>query len=443
MKYLRRSVVAAAALLILPSMSARAATPGPPVALKGLDPVLLVAGVEKPGLAQWRSDFGRFRYLFASVENKRRFDAMPHDFAVQLDGNCAMGPAMPGDPAKFVVYSGRIYLAGTDGCLADLKANPAAYLTDAAPPPQRKKVAILIFSGVQIVDYTGPYEVLGQAGYEVFTVAASTDPIITNMGMTVTPAYSFENAPKPDVMVLPGGAVDDEIARTHPAIRWILATSPQTEYTLSVCNGAFWLANAGLLEGKEATTYYGLIELLRAKFPNVKVVNDKRYCDNGRIITTAGLSSGIDGALHVVEKLDGPAKAKAIAYNMEYNWQPEAGYARGGFADRHLRTATNVRGRMKMPDGAQSKILDVSGTRDRWDESWQIDGSQVTSESLLDAATALAPSTWKAAPASTTGGKAWTFQDESGAEWAASVRVEADSNVRDRYVVSLSLHKGA
>ncbi len=442
MKYSRLHRATLAALVMFAAVSARAETATPPVVLNGLDPVLLVTGTEKAGQAEWFSDVGRFRYLFSSVENKRRFDAVPHDFAVQLDGHCAMGPSMPGDPSKFVVHAGRIYLAGTDSCLAEIKANPAAHL-NAAAPPQRKKVAILIFPGVQIVDYTGPYEVLGQAGYEVFTVAASAEPITTNMGMTVTPAYTFQNAPKPDVIVLPGGAVDDEIDKSHPAIRWILETSPQTDYTLSVCNGAFWLANAGLLEGKEATTYYGLIELLREKFPNVTVVNNKRYCDNGRIITTAGLSSGIDGALHVVEKLDGLAKAKSVAYNMEYNWQPDAGYARAGFADRHLRTAANIRGRMKMPDGAQAKIVDVSGSRDRWDEKWQVDGTAVTPKALLDAANALAPKTWRSSAKHAADGLAWNFKDETGAAWAATVRVEPDAKVRDRYLLSLSLHKGA
>jgi putative intracellular protease/amidase len=430
-----------AALLALTAISVHAAGP-PPVVLKGLDPVLLVDGEEKPGQAAWYSDFGKFRYLFASVASKRRFDAVPQDFAVQLHGNCAMGPSMPGDPEKFIVHAGRIYLAGTDSCLAEMKVNPAAVLNVAAPPV-RKKVAILIFPGVQIIDYTGPYEVLGQAGYEVFTVAASTDPLVTNMGMTVTPAYSFENAPKPDVIVLPGGNVDDEIAGTHPAIRWILEASAHTEFTLSVCNGAFWLANAGLLEGKEATTYYGLIELLRAKFPNVNVVNNKRYCDNGRIITTAGLSSGIDGALHVVEKLDGLAKARSIAYNMEYNWQPDSGYARGGLADRHLRTAENIRGRVKMPDGAKTTIVDMSGTRDQWNEVWQVEGSSVTPKSLLDAATNLAPKTWKTARSSETNHRTWSFTDETGSSWAATVRVEADAKVRDRYLLTVALRKGA
>ncbi len=404
--------------------------------------MLLVAGEEKPGQPAIYSDFGRFRYLFASVEDKRRFDAAPAKFAVQLEGNCAMSDSMPGDPAKFAVHEGRIYLAGTDMCLDAMKAEPAAYLKARVLEP-RKRVAILIFPGVQIVDYTGPYEVLGQAGYDVYTVAASTDPIVTNMGMTVTPAYSFENAPTPDIIVLPGGAVANEIAKTDPTIRWILATSPKAEYTLSVCNGAFWLANAGLLDGKEATTFYGLIEQLRASFPNVRVVNNKRFCDNGRIITTAGLSSGIDGALHVIERIDGAGKARSVAFNMEYNWQPDSGYARGGLADRHLRTAQNARGRIALPDGTKTKVIDQAGSRDRWDEVWQVDGTSVTSQSLLDAATALAPKTWKSVTSSPTGGKAWTFEDETGAKWTASMRVQADAKVHDRYLLTVALHKGA
>ena len=348
---------------------------------------------------------------------------------------------MEGDPKKFVVYGGRIYLAGSDMCLAEMKANPAEHLKARTLAP-RRRVAILIFPGVQIVDYTGPYEVLGQAGYEVFTVAASTDPIVTNMGMTVTPAYSFQNAPAPDIIVLPGGAVAESIPKTNPAIRWILASTPKAEVTLSVCNGAFWLANAGLLDGKEATTYYGLIRLLRTNFPNVKVVDDKRYCDNGSIITTAGLSSGIDGALHVVERLDGVGKARSVALNMEYNWQPDSGYARGGFADRHLRNATNGRGRLPLPDSAKAIVLDQQGARDRWEEVWQVEGATVTPQSLLAGASGIVPATWKPASTDASGSRGWTFTDEAGAAWSANVRVTADAKVKERYILMLIIRRG-
>jgi hypothetical protein len=237
--------------------------------------------------------------------------------------------------------------------------------------------------------------------------------------------------------------VSDEIAKTDPTIRWILAASPKAEYTLSVCNGAFWLANAGLLDGKEATTFYGLIEHLRTKFPNIRVVNDKRYCDNGRIITTAGLSSGLDGALHVVEKLDGVGKARSVAFQMEYNWQPDSGYARGALADRFLRTAGNASGRISLPDGTKTKVVDQSGTRDRWDEVWQIDGPSVTPRSLLEAASAIAPKTWNPATDGEADRQAWSFPDETGSTWTATFRVEPDTKVHDRYLLRVALRKGA
>lgn len=422
------------------ALNMAAATTEPAVVLGGLDPVLLVAGTEAQGNPAFCSMSGRFHYLFTSLENKQRFDARSADFAVQLDGHCAMGETMEGDPRKFAVYEGRIYLAASDMCLAAMKANPAVHLKARTLVP-RRRVAILIFPGVQIVDYTGPYEVLGQAGYEVFTVAASTDPIVTNMGMTVTPAHSFQSSPAPDIIVLPGGDVPDSLAKTDPAIRWILERSPTAAVTLSVCNGAFWLANAGLLDGKEATTYYGLIRLLRTSFPNVKVVDDKRFCDNGNIITTAGLSSGIDGALHVVERLDGVGKARSVALNMEYNWQPDSGYARGGFADRHLRNAVNGRGRLPLPDGAKITVLDQNGTRDRWEEVWQVEGATVTPQSLSETASGIIPKTWKPAPTDAAGGKVWTFSDETGAPWSANVRVTADAAAKDRYILTLIIRR--
>src|SRR5207245_8921403 len=103
---------------------------------------------------------------------------------------------------------------------------------------------------------------------------------------------------------------------------------------MSVCNGAFILASAGLLDGLTATTTSGLIEKLRAEYPKTKVVDDRRFVDNGRIITAGGLSSGIDGALHVVSKMLGNGTAQAVALALEYDWRPGAGFARGALAAR-------------------------------------------------------------------------------------------------------------
>jgi transcriptional regulator GlxA family with amidase domain len=197
----------------------------------------------------------------------------------------------------------------------------------------RKKIAILIFEGVQIIDYTGPYEVFGQAGFDVFTVAARPDAITTVMGMNVVPKFTLENTPKPEVIVIPSGEVT-QTQNDPQVIKWIQENTPGAEQVLSVCNGAYILARTGLLDGLSATTFYGLIDGLAAVAPKTKVVTDQRYVDNGKIITTAGISSGIDGSLYVVSKMMGKRRAQMAALNMEYNWQPDSNYARASFADR-------------------------------------------------------------------------------------------------------------
>ncbi|MBX7223297.1 MAG: DJ-1/PfpI family protein [Blastocatellia bacterium] len=190
-----------------------------------------------------------------------------------------------------------------------------------AEAPIKKQVAILIFDDVEIIDYTGPYEMFGVAGFEVFTVAATKKPIRTYLGMIVTPNYSFSDAPKADILVIPGGGVNDS-ETDEATLTYIKETSLHAENIMSVCNGAFILANTGLLNGLHATTTRGNIPRLSRKYPKVTVVRDQRYTDNGKIITTGGLSAGIDGALHIIERILGTDVAKKIAYLEEYNWQP-------------------------------------------------------------------------------------------------------------------------
>ncbi|HJV88994.1 MAG TPA: DJ-1/PfpI family protein [Holophagaceae bacterium] len=182
------------------------------------------------------------------------------------------------------------------------------------------RVAILIFNGVQIIDYTGPYEMFGAAGFEVFTVATSRASVKTVMGMEVVPRYTFTDAPPADVLVIPGGSVKD--AADHAAtLAFIKASAARNKVTLSVCNGAFILANTGLLNGLTVTTTRGNIPRLAQRHPELRVVAERRYVDNGRIVTAAGLSAGIDGALHVIEKLKGHELAKQVAYGEEYVWE--------------------------------------------------------------------------------------------------------------------------
>lgn len=196
-----------------------------------------------------------------------------------------------------------------------------------------KTVAILVFPGVQIIDFTGPWEVFGQAGMRVFTVSHSTQPLRTSMGMHIIPDYSFENMPPADIILLPGGNVDHEDKKI---IEWVLKADQQSSLTMSVCNGAYFLGASGLLDGKEATTFASLIPGLKNIAPRANVLTTKRYTHDGKIVTSAGLSSGIDAALHVVAEELGLGRTQQLATNLEYNWDVEGHYVRANLADQYL-----------------------------------------------------------------------------------------------------------
>lgn len=206
----------------------------------------------------------------------------------------------------------------------------------AAQPPESKpevRVGIVLFDDVQIIDFTGPYEVFGTAGFGVTTVSQDGKPITTAMGLKVTPDISFADAPAFDVLLVPGGDVGK--AKTDAALlEFIRSRSATAKNVLSVCTGAEILANTGLLDGQRATTFLGALDRLAAEHPEIEVVDDQRWVDNGKLITSAGLSSGIDAALHVVSRLRGEDTARSVALHLEYDWRPEHGFVRGRMADR-------------------------------------------------------------------------------------------------------------
>jgi putative intracellular protease/amidase len=221
-----------------------------------------------------------------------------------------------------------------------------------------RKVAILIFDDVAMIDYSGPYEVFSHAGYNVYAVAATKHSIRSEEGLEVVPKYSFDDAPQADIVVIPGGGY--EAAGNSAAASWIKRQNAHAEHTMSVCNGAFTLANTGLLNGLSATTTAGNIQRMRRTYPQIKVVNDQRVVDNGKILTTAGLSAGIDGALHMVAVLDGDDAAETIALMLEYNWQPNNAYVRGAMADQ-LIPDLNLAGVADMVD------MRLKGDKDHWE----------------------------------------------------------------------------
>lgn len=189
-----------------------------------------------------------------------------------------------------------------------------------------RNVAIFIHEGVELLDFAGPGEVFAAAdrnrAFNVYTVAASEGPVTSQGFVTVTPQYSISTCPPPDVIVLPGGRTNIPLGDRR-VIEWIKRSSEEAEVVLSVCTGAFLLAEAGLLEGREATTHWGSIAALKQAAPGTVVHEGRRFVDTGKVITAAGVSAGIDGALHVVDRLLGREAARSTARYMEYNWEPD------------------------------------------------------------------------------------------------------------------------
>jgi putative intracellular protease/amidase len=272
-------------------------------------------------------------------------------------------------------------------------------------PPVR--VGIVMYDGVQIIDFAGPYEVFGNAGFGVVTVSPDGKPVTTAMGLKVTPDASFDTAPPFDVLLIPGGDVADA-QRNQRILDFIRQRSVPAKQVLSVCTGAFILAATGLLDGHKATTFTPRIDELTTAFPKVHVIRDVRWADNGKLVTSAGLSSGIDAALHVVANLRGTDEARTVALRLEYNWKPDGGFVRSRLADRYL-TKKQLQAGVDWPKDAKFDEYVSAGDLDQWVERYHVQTATPAAE-LLDRLDAGARKTglWKAA-----GQHRWSSQQEN------------------------------
>lgn len=213
------------------------------------------------------------------------------------------------------------------------KTEPSANTDSEIPTPSKTKysVAFLISDGTLPLDYVGAYEVLGQARMKVFTIAKGMDTVRLSSNMQIIPNYSLDNSPDFDILVVPSPFDGDTLV-----INWIKQRAEKVDYILTVCSGVFPVYDAGLLDGMTITSYGPLIDHLKAHAKKAKVVTDKRFVDNGKIITCGSYVSGIDGALYLVSKIYGEPKAQEIANNIEYNWDREYKYVRAKLADNWL-----------------------------------------------------------------------------------------------------------
>jgi putative intracellular protease/amidase/YHS domain-containing protein len=191
------------------------------------------------------------------------------------------------------------------------------------PTDGKIKAAFLISPGAEIVDFGGPWGVfeyvyVGKPShnpFELYTVAPAKAPIKISGGMIVTPSYALADAPLPDIVVVP--AMDLEQV-SPDMLEWLRKVHATTKVTMSVCNGSFVLAMAGLLDGRNAAAHHGGFGMLRTMFPKVNVMRGKRWVEDGRIATSGGLTSGQDLALRVVERFFGRDATIKTARHLEY-----------------------------------------------------------------------------------------------------------------------------
>ena len=193
----------------------------------------------------------------------------------------------------------------------------------------KRNVAVLIFNEVEVLDFAGPFEVFSVTGkrddtdpFEVYTVAEKAGPVLARNGLSVNPRYVLDECPVPDVLVVPGGFGTRREKHNRALIDWISRNARRARPVFSVCTGALLLAEAGLLDGLSVTTHHGAFGELRDAAPGAIVEESERFVDNGNVVTSAGISAGIDASLHIVARLLGAEQARETARYMEYDWEP-------------------------------------------------------------------------------------------------------------------------
>jgi putative intracellular protease/amidase len=361
---------------------------------------------------------------------------------------CACGIALVAIPTQAASDKHKkVYVCPDCGCAADTRTfdKPGncpecgmGLIEKIDNKEQRPSVAILLFDNAEVIDYAGPWEVFGEAGFKVFTVAEKLKPINAVFGQKIVPDYTFANSPMADILLVPGGGVHNAVGNSA-LIKWVQKNAQGSKHVMSVCTGAFILSKAGLLDGLSATTIEHAIDDLQKASPKTKVVHDQRYVDNGKIITTAGLSSGIDGAFHLVAKMNGEGEAQAIALGMEYRWDPHSKYARGALADRYLPDFSDVK-------GAKAKLISTAGDPDHWEIKAlfsEPNSIEAIADLLNKRIESNTPHTKGAVTlsASETNKSTinWKFTDDEGRAWNGEERIDPAPDQQGQFVVTLKL----
>lgn len=207
-------------------------------------------------------------------------------------------------------------LGNTDTGRSSAVANPLKPPSEGGIP-----VAFLVSDGAVVIDFCGPWEVFQDVmipghmdmAFKLFTVSEKTSPIQVSGGMKITPDYTLKTAPAAKVIVIPA-----QSAPSEAVLAWVRKSAKTADVVMSVCTGAYLLAQTGLLAGKAATTHHGSYIDFARKYPDIHVKRGARFVEDGNLASAGGLSSGIDLALRVVERYYGRELAKQVAYDMEY-----------------------------------------------------------------------------------------------------------------------------
>jgi transcriptional regulator GlxA family with amidase domain len=191
------------------------------------------------------------------------------------------------------------------------------------------RIAIALFEGAEELDWAGPWEVLAawaqgwpDDGVEVFTVAREDGPVTSAKGLRVLPDHTWTSAPPVDVLVYPGGAGTRRELADEAVLDWLRALRARETLMTSVCTGSLVYAAAGLLRDRPATTWWGALDRLAELDPTIEVRPDDRFVDSGEVVTAAGVSAGIDMALHLVARLHSAERAKEVRRYIQYDPAP-------------------------------------------------------------------------------------------------------------------------
>jgi putative intracellular protease/amidase/YHS domain-containing protein len=233
-----------------------------------------------------------------------------------------------------------------------------------APDKGKIPVAFLISEGAVVIDFAGPWEVFQQvmdpqtmqSQFQTYTVAETPAPVRVDGGMQIIPNHTLADAPAPKVLVIPA-----QMGKSAATLGWIREVTKHTDVTMSVCTGAFLLAEAGLLNGRAATTHHAAYRELEVQYPQVHVKRGLRFVEDGNIASSGGLSCGIDLSLHVVARYFGNETARRAAYNLEYQGE--------GWKDASLNAVYSQRA-VSTPEHPLCPVCDMDADK-RWKSQYK------------------------------------------------------------------------